>query len=81
MGFNSGFKGLNTQTKVYPKVYQNNIYNSLHSTQMGTVTFSYVRHGSFCILQMSLFPMYVLSTELHGHLFCEHTQLRLFQIA
>lgn len=58
---------LNTQTKVY----QNNIYdNSLHSTQMGTVTFSYVRHGSFCgILQTSLFPMYVLSTELHGQLF------------
>jgi hypothetical protein len=64
---------LNTQTEVYPKVYQNNIYdNSLHSTQMGTVNFSCVRHGILCgILQMSVFPVYVLSTELHGQLFCE----------
>lgn len=65
---------LNTQTKVYPKVYQNNIYNSLHSTQMGIIYFSCVRHGIlYGILQTSLFPLYVLSTELHGHLFREYT--------
>jgi hypothetical protein len=67
---------LNTQTKVYPKVYQNNMYdNSLHSIQMDTAAFSCVRHGMLCgILQTSLFPMYVLSAELHGQLFCERTQ-------
>jgi len=67
---------LNTQTKVYPKVYQNNINdNSLHSTQMGTTTFRCVTHSIlYGILQTSLFPTCMFSAELHGQLFCEHTQ-------